>query len=56
MVRTPAYYMEPPPLPPEDLEPPVEKPVSPNSIIIFVLCLKELTYYNFMNLLMFFDH
>lgn len=40
MVRTPVFYMEPPPLPPEDLEPPVEKPVSLNSVLVCDFCLK----------------
>lgn len=42
MARPPSYYMEPPPLPPEDLEPPAEKPVSLHSIYLYHQCDKVL--------------
>lgn len=37
LTRSPSYYLEPPPLPPEDLEPVPDKPVSQNSSFLCLL-------------------
>ena len=36
LLKSPAYFLDPPPLPPEDLDPPQEKPVSIK--FIFIVC------------------
>jgi hypothetical protein len=37
LLKSPAYFLDPPPLPPEDLEPPQEKPVSIQSFRMTII-------------------
>jgi hypothetical protein len=39
LLKSPAYFLDPPPLPPEDLDPPQEKPVSIQSFRITIILL-----------------
>lgn len=46
LTRSPSYYLDPPPLPPEDLEPVPDKPVSIFASVIQDSVDKGLCYYN----------